>query len=138
MTRDAPGPYPTRRRVLAGVAGLIGGGTATAHGAPVDAVAASRLIGLMDAASGPQAAALTRAYLAAHAADAADPAGLLATLCRSIGLAPQTVAVAPRAMLDACVEAASRRDFAAGDVVLLDGWCLSRTEARLLALARVA
>lgn len=65
-----------------------------------------------------------RRYLAIAPGEA-DPVRLAATL------PALRDPVAQRRALDA----ARRRDFAAGDTVILDGWILARSEARLCALA---
>jgi hypothetical protein len=71
-------------------------------------------------------------YLAAHAEER-DPAALAAHL-------PAGCAAPPRSRRDdAELRAAPgkqrARDFAAGDTVIVDGWILARTEARLCAFA---
>jgi hypothetical protein len=62
-----------------------------------------------------------------HLAAGADPARLQALL-EALAAAPGSEPV--RALLDA----KHRACFAAGDVVIVDGWVLARTEAEILAL----
>lgn len=102
---------------------------------PVEADAVSRLVALVDAASGRHADALAAAYSRTED-PGSDAARLLAALRESLGLSLAAIAAGRREDLEARMEQACRRDFAAGDMVVLEGWCLARSEARLLALAR--
>jgi hypothetical protein len=76
------------------------------------------------------ARAIGRAYLrqAPEEADAARPLDLIH---------PGDCAALSTTELRRAVAARQRADFAAGRTVLLDGWVLSRTEARLCAFAAV-
>lgn len=74
-------------------------------------------------------AALGRQYLAAHPEDADRDA-----LRHALGLHDP----APEPTRFARIDAALRRDLDRGDVVLLDGWQLTRTECRLYALVALA
>jgi len=78
----------------------------------------------------PSAAALGRAYRAQFLREArgeALAAAILATL-------PPSARTGDEHALRGAIRARVRADFAAGDVVRLDGWTLSRTEGRLAAL----
>jgi hypothetical protein len=79
---------------------------------------------------GAAARALGRAYLAGGQAEAGALRARLDALA----------AAAPRdaAGLREAVRAASARDLAAGDVAVVDGWVLARTEAEILALMALA
>jgi hypothetical protein len=74
-----------------------------------------------------RASALGRAYLA-RAPGEADPVRLAAAIIAGLG------APVDDERLPALIRARVRADFAAGDIVTIDGWVLSRTEARLAAL----
>jgi hypothetical protein len=75
------------------------------------------------------ARAIGRRYLADHP-DEADAGRLAHQLFGKDGAAPVTAADLRRA-----VDAARSRDFARSDTVVIDGWLLARSEARLCALA---
>jgi hypothetical protein len=77
----------------------------------------------------PAARAIGRRYLAEHP-DEADAGRLARRLFGGDGAAPVTGTALRHA-----VDAARGRDFAQGDTVLIDGWLLARSEARLCALA---
>ncbi len=70
--------------------------------------------------------AVGRAYIAA-----VPGATHVDDLRRDLGLAGSATSVVP---FDAELDAAVKADFGEGRIVLLDGWMLSRTEARLAAL----
>jgi hypothetical protein len=92
-------------------------------------------VALLAAFSRPEsAAAVGRAYLSGHPADADEIrlAADLADALRSRGCDPLT---APPARLRAAIADQIRADFASGQVVSVEGWVLSRSEARLCALA---
>jgi hypothetical protein len=77
------------------------------------------------------AAILGRAYRAAYPAEA-DADTLTSLLCRDLGLSE---APAPRRQqLLATLDARIRAQFGAGETVVIHGWVLARTEARLCAL----
>jgi hypothetical protein len=68
---------------------------------------------------------------------AEDDPRILARLVVALPEARQIDAIAPdRSSLHERLDAQVRSDFAAGAIVQLDGWLLSRTEARLCALCR--
>lgn len=98
---------------------------------PQAPVPPAALAGLLPHAAG--AARLGRRYLALAPAEA-DPGRLLHALSKDhadLAAASRTGAdIEIRAILGRC----RQRDFAAGNTVLVDGWILSRTEARLCAL----
>jgi hypothetical protein len=90
------------------------------------------------AASDPAAArTIGEGYLKAHANEV--HAGILvsAVLAR-LELDPEAMQAMSAADLRERIDAAISDDFAADDVVALDGWVLSRTEARLCALVALA
>jgi hypothetical protein len=89
---------------------------------------AARLVGIFREPA--SARAIGRAYLR-QAPEEADAARLLALIH------PGDCAALSASELRRAVAARQRADFAAGRTVLLDGWVLSRTEARLCALAAV-
>lgn len=108
-----------RRRTLLGgfgAASLIAGAPslgADAAAAPVWRSDSAAILG----------SALRRAALVER-----EPAALTAVLTQELGTSPET---ATQAALTAKV----RHDYQAGRLVVLDGWALSLTEARLCALA---
>jgi hypothetical protein len=120
----------TRRRLLiaaAGVAAAVAVGPSsllTLIERLSGADAASLLRGLITDRDG--AARLGRSYVAAHPSEARS-----GVLVRGLvgATAPTSVSGASRK-----VAARIRGDYAAGSTVVVDGWVLSRTEARLYAL----
>lgn len=74
-------------------------------------------------------------YLAAVPEDA-DPARLAAQLFQ--GMQDVPYAPAEWAALRRRIRERLQQDFASGDTLIVDGWILARTEARLCALALVA
>jgi hypothetical protein len=120
----------TRRRLLIAAAGL----------AAAAAVGPSCLLTLVERLSGAEAASLLRglitdregaarlgrSYLAAHPTEARS-----GVLVRDLvgAIEPTSVSGASREVADRI-----RGDFAAGNTVVVEGWVLSRTEARLYAL----
>jgi hypothetical protein len=83
------------------------------------------------------AAAVGRAYLAGHPAEA-DRARLAAGLAEAARCQDCDPAQAPAERLRAALARPIRADFAAARVVRVDGWVLSATEARLCALAALS
>jgi len=83
------------------------------------------------------AAAVGRAYLATRPEERDAPrlAGAVSRDLRDGGCDPAT---GDRADLRRAVSGRVRQDFADGRTVTVDGWVLSRTEARLCALAALA
>lgn len=116
---------------LAVFGGMIAAAPAWARPADAGSTAAGRLAELLPHAAG--AARLGRRYLALAPAEA-DRRRLLDALSKDhAGLA-----VASRTGADGeirgVVGGCRQRDFVAGNTVTIDGWILSRTEARLCAL----
>ena len=120
----------TRRRLLISAAGVAAGvavgssGLLTLIERLAGADAASLLRGLITDREG--AARLGRSYLAAHPNEAR----------RSVLVRDLVGATEPTSASDASREVAARirDDYAAGSTVVVDGWVLSRAEARLYAL----
>jgi hypothetical protein len=111
---------PDRRGLLvAGAASLAGLAAGTL--APPPGVLASLV-------RDPRAAAPVAAAYLRQVPDAAGRLGALRDRLAGLGADPEAAA---RAWL----AAARRDDFAAGEVLVLDGWVLARAEAELLALA---
>jgi hypothetical protein len=81
------------------------------------------------------AAHIGRAYLRMVPADAA---GLLDLLCAPMSQALRSPAAIEGYALEDLLRTRKMDDFAAGRVVLIDGWMLSETEARLCALVALA
>jgi hypothetical protein len=129
------GYRPVARRtalgVLLGAAGLLWPGGPSGVAAAPDATVAD-LAGLLRGLTKDRdtAQALGRAYLASGRVEAGALRARLDAL----------VAAAPRdaAGLREAVCAASAHDLAAGDVAVVDGWVLARTEAEILALVALA
>ena len=83
------------------------------------------------------ARAVGEAYLR-RAPEEADPVLLVNAICdRDRGLR-QVLHHGDNGRLRAAINNRLRRDFAHGRTVMLDGWLLSRTEARLCALTAIA
>jgi len=102
---------------------------------PPPRTAAERLAGLI---RNPQSARpIGRAYLALAPREASSPrlAGLIVA---GLGESPRAVDAAGDDELRRLVAAGMVADFAQGRTVELDGWMLSRTEARLYALVELA
>ncbi len=120
----------TRRRLLIAAAGVAAGvafgpsGLLTLIERLSGRDAASLLRGLITDGEG--AARLGRSYLAAHPTEARR-----VVLVRDL-VGPTVPTSARRASRE--VAARIRTDYAAGSTVVVDGWVLSRTEARLYAL----
>jgi len=118
----------TRRRLLAllAAAGIGAAGWRLADEGGVDSPEGrlAQVFGDQDAAR-----SVGRRYLAAHPGQADER--MLLRLLRPLG-DPDVLA---REQLGVRVRRAVRDDFAEGRVVLVDGWYLSLTEARLCALA---
>lgn len=120
----------SRRLVLLAAAGLgLPGARARAAGVPGAAARLRRLAG--PAAS---ARALGLAYLARRPEEA-SPSRLTAEVVGALGLAEAELAALDDRQLRARLGARIRAEFAAGQTESAGGWILSRTEARLLALA---
>jgi hypothetical protein len=129
---------PLRRRsflALAGTAGAVVLGAAQPWRSLVAVRPRTLATALLAVLADPRSAAVVgAAYLAVTPAEA-DREVLLTRLASALRLGrtvPETGAL--RARLAARVE----RDFATGATCSVDGWVLSRTEARLGALAAVA
>lgn len=125
-----------RRRLLVTFGAVTGAAWAAAAG-PVRAALgsagpAARLVGVLDHAA--SAAAVGRAYLRAHPEEA-EPDRLVRELSAGIRCQGCDPDRAERTRLRAAIAARIRADFAASRVVQVDGWVLSRTEARLYGLA---
>jgi hypothetical protein len=118
-----------RRRSLLGAVAALAAPPATAPSlaASVPSGLRDRLAGLV--ADPDTARRLGRAGLAAGA-DPARLQDLLEALASAAARGPASV----RALL----AAERRRSFAAGDVAIVDGWVLARTEAELFALIALA
>ncbi|MEQ9640993.1 MAG: hypothetical protein RIM84_13305 [Alphaproteobacteria bacterium] len=120
----------TRRRLMARFGLLVG--ALTLAGTPRPAAALSRADQAVRALRAPAAARrVGRRYLAEHAQEA-DAARLAAHI--EAALAARGDGVELRQALRNAV----RADMRAGRSVLVDGWVLSLTEARLCALAALA
>lgn len=119
-----------RRALLAGVGlasllpSLFGHRTRAAVNAPTSATLLASLAGRTDAA------AVGQAYLS-QAGNESSAAALSDDLMRQLGADAPT----SHTRLNRRIDGLCRRDFAAGDVVSVDGWLLSRTEAGLCVLA---
>jgi hypothetical protein len=122
-------PGVGRRTALGGAAVLaaLGPGPAAAAAPP----AAPSLPALLRAVVDDRAAA--RALGRAHLAAGAEPGALRARLEALAAAAPRDAAGLRAAVREACA-----RDLAAGDVAVVDGWVLARTEAEVLALIALA
>jgi hypothetical protein len=83
------------------------------------------------------AAAIGRTYLRQYPAEAA-PQRLASEIARDLDCLGCRLPRAEEAHLRSAVRERIRRDFAEGVVVNVDGWVLSRTEARLCAIAALA
>lgn len=79
------------------------------------------------------AAVIGQAYLR-QIPEAVDAAGLYADILQSLGLTDYAVASMSLREIHRRLRDRVRADFAAGLTVKLDGWILSRTEARVSAL----
>jgi hypothetical protein len=125
-------PALSRRRVVAApfaaLAMLPWRGTAADDEAPAGA---ARLAALMRHRA--SARVLGRAYLA-EAGEEASPALLACRIGAACGLDASALAALPEPALRRALADAVRRDFAQGDTVMVRGWVLARSEARLYAL----
>jgi hypothetical protein len=127
---------PSRRAVLAAVAAAaaVRPDPALAAAAEADAAAARAMLDALfsDRRS---AAAVGAGCLPAAPQARPSPAALVRAILPRPALASARC-VAP-SRLAAALRAQIRRDFARGEIVAIDGWLLSRTEARLYALAAI-
>lgn len=123
----------TRRGFLQLVGTLVGvGGVALAS--PPDAADARIPRWLRELLADPGAmAGFGRSYLAQHPQEK-DPTRLAESVRRAL---PETRPGEPDDWL-ARANAAVEADYARGDTVMLTGWIISRTEARIYALAALA
>lgn len=119
------------RRLLLLAAAAIGLAPADARAAP-RCDAAARLARLARPAA--SARALGLAYLARRPEEA-SPARLAGLVLAALALGEGDLATLDDRRLAALVAARVRAEFAAGALESAGGWMLSRTEARLLALA---
>jgi hypothetical protein len=76
---------------------------------------------------------LGRAYLAETPEEASPPL-LACCIGEACGAEPGMLAALPEPALRRTLADAVRRDFARGDTVVVRGWVLARSEARLYAL----
>jgi hypothetical protein len=127
-------PGFTRRTFLAGLAaGIVGAAIGlrlywSGGGATRDAL---RLAGVLRHPDG--AVLLGRLYLAGHPQEA-DAARLSTLIAAALDPALTPVSSATDEALRAGLEEKIRTDFTSGEMVAVDGWLLSVTEARLCAL----
>jgi len=130
-----------RRRLLGALA--LGGTVWAAWAGPArawlpaaaDRTAAARLLAVLGRPD--SAAAVGRAYLASHPA-AADRDGLAARLDQAVRCQNCDPARARTDQLRAALAGQIRADFAAARVVMVEGWVLSESEARLCGLAALS
>jgi hypothetical protein len=100
-----------------------------------DRPAAARLLALLGRPD--SAAVVGRAYLASHPAEA-DRDRLAVRLDQAVRCQGCDPARARTGQLRAALAGQIRADFAAARVVMVDGWVLSETEARLCGLAALS
>jgi hypothetical protein len=126
-------PALSRRRVLAApIAALTMLPWRRAVAADDEALAAvARLAALMRHRA--SARVLGRAYLA-EARQEASPTQLACRIGEACGAGPGALAALPEPAVRHALAAAVRRDFTTGNTVVVRGWVLARTEARLYAL----
>lgn len=125
-----------RRQFLALILAAIG--TAAAGLAPADTTRAAATAGpwLATLADRGAAARLGAAYLAAYPQEQ-DPARLAAALGEATGLAPGADPPLPEVLL-ARLDERVRGDYVGGRTLIVARWLISRTEARLYAVAALA
>jgi hypothetical protein len=80
------------------------------------------------------AAEIGRAYLRSGD-EPADASAMAAAIARDAGIEPGEAAARDPLRLRRALALRTRRDFAEGRTVRVEGWILSRTEARLYAIA---
>lgn len=120
---------PSRRTVLLGAAGLLASSVTPASAAPSARHAA--LTGWLSARS---SAAHLGAALETAGLSSLTPDEILAQIAADLrGIGISDGESDPEIMRSA-IDTLIRRDFTAGELVILDGWVLSRSEARLYAL----
>ena len=120
-------PCRTRRALLIGLAGALAATAAPAAGA------ASRQ-GLTGCLATRGSAARLGAAVAAHGLVRGDTGHLQARLSARLAAFGVAEDAADPVRIRRGLSALMRRDFAAGDLVVLEGWALSRTETELYAL----
>lgn len=140
VSRDSSGPRAVARRTVLRVLIAAGplvfgflprlGWTKAMPSGKQDVLATASLNMLSD---GEAARAVGRAYLAEYPSEGRQ--SILAGLQGLTTMAGVARGATRRAVLLAELQRAGRRDFAAGNIVEVDGWILSRTEARICALA---
>lgn len=124
---------PTRRLLL--LAGAVALGLRLPSGR-LRAAPATDAVARLKALAGPprSARALGLAYLA-RCPEEANPPLLAALVLQSLGLTVADLAAVDDRRLRPLLAARIRDDFAAARTATAGGWILSRTEARLMALA---
>jgi len=122
---------PTRRFVLALPMALAAGRAARAA-VPPAADAAGRLRALVPAAD--SARLIGRAYLAGYPDESGDDATLARLILADPGGDPRVPLPSDTQRLRETIAARVREDFRQGRTARVEGWILSRTEARLCAL----
>jgi hypothetical protein len=120
----------TRRRVLAFLASACGGVASWASARSDTASLHSRLVALFTDPGSARTIGL--AYLRTVGEAEASPERLVQAISGA------SEAVMASSELKRVIGARIRSDFAEGAIVTVDGWMLSRTEARLCALAALA
>jgi hypothetical protein len=123
-----------RRAILAALAAAVAAVSTRAgwasHGPAIEAFEPGRLLSDLEGAR-----AIGTRYLQ-QSPDEARPEIL--ARCLFPGTAGAACGPAALDRLRQALDEQRRRDFTAGDTVLIDGWILARTEARLCALASLA
>ena len=110
------------------------GGIGRALAATPETAVANRLRDLLTHRA--SAARIGRAYLESEPHEA-DVGLLVRDLAADWPGGPAALAELPETTLARLVSDRTRRDFAEGETVMLDGWVLSRTELRLCALTAI-
>ncbi len=125
-----------RRRLIgtAALAALPGGAWLLDRWGAGESIVA-RLAGLIERRADAQA--LGRAYLRLHPEEAA-PEPLVEQLLPGAGRGSESLRRLTTSDLREAARRQRERDFARGDTVVIDGWILARTEARLCALTLFA
>ena len=128
---------PTRRQLIKVAARLLAASPAVGLAGPWGAAAPAGPAVLQRLREQGAATAIGRPYLARFPQEnALHP--LLTALLQKTSVGPDALDGLPSDRLRRFVREQRERDFAAGDVVILDGWIVARSEARLCALATLA
>jgi hypothetical protein len=134
MYRRTDHPDTHRRRLLKAFAAAPFFATPIAAGAALSETTLEARLAALAASNISSARSIGRAYLSLDRSEA-DKDDLVRAVLDRMDLAPAVLNRSNTTTLQSLIDRAIRLDFCQYDTVQLDGWVLSRTEARLCAIA---